>query len=230
MPLSFSSKTLSFLRALRRNNDRAWFHAHREEYEAHVRGPMVAIVERLALDLRPFAPELVVDPKGSLFRPWRDTRFSENKAPLKTNVAATFPHRALGRLNGAGLYFEVAPTHVWIGGGMYAPDSAQLHAVRAHIAEHHRQLDAIVKSPAFRKLGGLQGETVSRVPRGFPRDHVAVAYLRHKQFLGFREEPAAFATSLGFYQELLKTLKTLVPLVRFLNEPLIERPTRKPQV
>ena len=78
---------------------------------------MVAIVDHLAHDFRSCAPDLVADPKVSLFRPWRDTRFSDDKAPLKTNVAAVFPNRTLGRMNGAGLYFEVAPTWVWIGGG-----------------------------------------------------------------------------------------------------------------
>jgi uncharacterized protein (TIGR02453 family) len=228
MSLSFSGKTLAFLRALQRNNDRAWFHAHRQDYETHVRGPMAAIVAQLALDLKPLAPELVIDPKASLFRPWRDTRFSEDKAPLKTHVAAVFPHRALGRMNGAGLYFEVAPKHVWIGGGIYAPDSAQLQAVREHVAVHYRQLDAIVTSPGFRALGGLQGDTISRVPRGFAKDHAAADYLRHKQFLGFREEPAAFAVAPTFYEDLLGTLMTLVPLVRFLNEPLVARVKDRP--
>ena len=117
----FSSKTIAFLRKLKKNNDRAWFHAHRDEYQRHVRAPMVEIVDRLAQDLRGFAPELVADPKVSLFRPWRDTRFSEDKAPLKTNIAAGFPNRTLGRMNGAGMYVEVATTWVWIGGGVYAP-------------------------------------------------------------------------------------------------------------
>src|SRR5262245_52875824 len=118
---SFSAKTLAFLRALKRNNDREWFNARRAEYEQHVRGPMIAVVERLAVDFKKIAPHMAADPKTSLFRPWRDTRFSEDKAPLKTNVAAVFPDRRLGRMNGAGLYFEVAPTWVWIGGGSYAP-------------------------------------------------------------------------------------------------------------
>lgn len=228
--LGFSAKTVAFLRALKRNNDRAWFHAHRDDYEVHVRGPMLAIVERLAVDLRDFAPELVADPKVSVFRPWRDTRFSDDKSPLKTHVAAVFPNRVLGRMNGAGLYFEVAPAHVWIGGGMYAPDSATLFAVREHIAANHRRLDALVRSPGFRRLGGLQGDTISRVPRGFAKDHPSAAYLRHKQFLGFREEPAAFAASPGFYRELVKTLRTLAPLVRFLNEPLLARPSGLPHL
>lgn len=221
MTRSFTPKTLSFLRAIKRNNDRAWFRAHRDAYDTHVRGPMIAIVEALAGDFRTFAPELVADPKVSLFRPWRDTRFSENKAPLKTHVAAVFPNRLLGRMRGAGLYFEVAPTHVWIGGGLYAPEPAELHAVRAHIAAHHRQFDSLVRTPGLRRLGGLQGETISRVPRGFPKDHPAAEYLRYKQFLGFRDEEAAFAVSPRFYTELVRTMKDLAPLVRFLNEPLV---------
>lgn len=215
----FTQKTLRFLRALKKNNDRAWFHARKAEYEQHVRGPMIAVIERLASDL---PPEIIADPKVSMFRQWRDTRFSHDKTPLKTNIAATFPNRTLGRMNGAGLYFEVAPGWVWIGGGMYAPDTSQLQLVREHIEKNYRQLDKIVTSPAFRKIGGLKGDQMSRVPRGFDKNHKAAVYLQYRQFLGFREEPAAFATSKNFYKELLWTMKTLTPFMRFLNEPLIE--------
>lgn len=126
-------------------------------------------------------------------------------------------------MNGAGLYFEVAPTWVWIGGGIHGPDASQLQTVREHIASHYRQLDAIVMSPGFKKLGGLKGDKISRVPRGFAKDHKAAAYLQQKQFLGSREESAAFAASPDFYQQLVKTLETLVPLVRFLNQPLLDK-------
>jgi uncharacterized protein (TIGR02453 family) len=217
----FSSKSIAFLRKLKKNNDRAWFHAHRDEYERHLRAPMVEVVDRLAQDLGGFAPALVADPKVSLFRPWRDTRFSEDKAPLKTNIAASFPNRVLGRMNGAGMYLEVATTWVWIGGGVYSPDSGQLHAIREHIADNLREFGAIIEAPAFRKLGGLKGDTISRVPRGWPRDHPAAPFLMHKQFLGFREEPAEFAARPDFYRQLVGTLKALAPLVAFLNEPLL---------
>lgn len=219
----FTNKTLAFLRTLKKNNDRAWFHEHRAEYEQHVRGPMIEIVDHLAHDFRSVAPELVADPKVSLFRPWRDTRFSEDKAPLKTNVAAVFPHRTLGRMNGAGLYFEVAATYVWIGGGVYAPETSQLHAIREHIVANLRRFETLIGAPAFKKLGGLKGDRISRVPRGWPTDHPAAHYLMQKQFLGFREEPAAFATRPDFYRQLLATMKALTPLVSFLNEPLVER-------
>ncbi|MEO8678279.1 MAG: DUF2461 domain-containing protein [Vicinamibacterales bacterium] len=217
----FTPKALSFLRALKKNNQREWFHAHREEYEASCRAPMFAIVEQLAKDFKSFAPEMLADPKVSLFRQFRDTRFSEDKTPLKTNIAAVFPNRKLGRMNGAGLYFEIAPGWVWIGGGLWAPDTSQLQLVREHIAKNHKKFDAIVRSPGFKKIGGLSGTKVSRVPRGFAKDHPAAEYLQHKQFLGSREEKAAFATSKDFYKQLVLTLKTLMPLIRFLNEPLI---------
>lgn len=216
----FTAKTLSFLRSLKRNNKREWFHARRGEFEVHCKAPMTAVIERLAVDFRSFAPEIVADPKISLFRQFRDTRFSEDKTPLKTNVAATFPNRTLGRMNGAGLYFEVGPTYVWIGGGMYSPDASQLQLVREHIMENYRELDAIVKSPNFKKVGGLKGDQLTRVPRGFDKTHKAAPYLMHKQFLGFREEPGAFATSRDFYKNLLWTMKAIAPLVQFLNEPL----------
>ena len=225
----FTPKTLSFLRSLKRNNQREWFHARKDQFEAHCRAPMIEIVERLAVDLRVFAPEMVVDSKVSLFRQYRDTRFSADKTPIKTNVAATFPNRTLGRMNGAGLYFEVGPDYVWIGGGAYQPDGSQLHLIREHIVSNYRRFDALVKAPAFTKIGGLKGDTLTRVPRGFDKAHKAAPYLMHKQFLGFREEPGSFATSKDFYKNLLATFKALAPLVTFLNEPLMaaEAPSRK---
>ncbi len=218
----FTPKTLTFLRALKRNNRREWFHAHREDYDAHVHAPMVAIVEQLARDFAKVAPDVVASPKISMFRPWRDTRFSADKAPLKTNVAAVFPHRALGRMQGAGLYFEVSTESVWMGGGLYAPDAAMLHAVRTHIAEHHRRLARLTGARPFTTLlGTLQGTTAARMPRGFDAAHPAAGILRHKQFLGAREEAPAFAARPDFYPQLLATFKALAPLVSFLNEPIV---------
>jgi uncharacterized protein (TIGR02453 family) len=225
----FTPKTLSFLRSLKRNNKREWFHAHRDRFEADCRAPIIEVVERLAVDLPAFAPELLVGTKESLFRQFRDTRFSDDKTPMKTNIAATFPHRALGRMNGASFYFEVGPDYVWMGGGVYRPDTSQLLLLREHIAANYRRLDTIVNAPAFKKLGGLRGDTLTRVPRGFDQHHKAARYLMHKQFMAFREEPGTFATSKDFYKNLLATFRTLSPMVKFLNEPLIaaESPSRK---
>ena len=100
---AFDPKALAFLRALKRHNDRDWFRARKDEYERLLRLPMIGAVERLAVDLRAFAPELVANPKASLYRIYRDTRFSDDKSPLKTHVAAVFPCRGLGKHVGAGL-------------------------------------------------------------------------------------------------------------------------------
>ena len=218
---AFSPKALAFLRALKRNNDREWFRARKDQYDTLLRQPMAALIERLSNDLHEFAPHLVADPKTAIYRIYRDTRFSENKAPLKTNVAAVFPARGLGKHQGAGLYLEVAPGWVWIGGGMYAPDTAQLHAVSEHIAANHQRLRAIVESPGFRRaVGTLNGDRLQRVPRGFAADHPAADYLRFRQFLAGRELPPGFATSPRFYTEVVNVFRQVAPLTRFLNEPL----------
>src|SRR2546425_5175365 len=153
-PPRFTPAALKFLRALKRNNRREWFNAHRDDYEAHVRKPMTDIVERLAIDLRGFAPEIVASPKLSMYRIHRDTRFSENKAPYKTHVAAVFPTRGLLKHEGAGAYFHISPDEVWVGGGMYSPEPAQLHVVREHIASNVKRLRSIVESPRFRRQFG----------------------------------------------------------------------------
>jgi uncharacterized protein (TIGR02453 family) len=168
----FTGQSLRFLRALKRNNRREWFAAHRDDYEAHVRQPMADIIARLADDFREFGPEFVAHPKTSMYRIYRDVRFSSDKAPYKTHAAASFPTRGLPKHEGAGLYFHVSADDVWIGGGMYAPPPPQLHAVREHIAANLTHLRTLVESPGFRRdVGSLEGERLQRVPRGFPKDH-----------------------------------------------------------
>lgn len=224
----FTSKTLSFLRALKRNNDREWFRARKDQYEEHVHGPMVAVVEQLALDFRTVAPELIASPKQSLFRIYRDTRFSGDKKPLKTHAAAVFRSRHLPKPQGAGLYFEIAPGWVWIGGGMWRPEPHELVRIREHIAETWPELQTITRSAVFRKrFDELSGETMSRVARGYPTTHEAAAFLKYRQFYGGAEFPATLAYSREFYPTLISTFKALMPLVRFLNEPLASAPGQR---
>jgi uncharacterized protein (TIGR02453 family) len=221
MTSPFTPKTLSFLRSLKRNNDREWFRARKPEYERHVRGPMIALIEQLAIDLATVAPGFVADPKISMYRIYRDTRFSADKSPLKTHVAAHFPARGAARGEGGGLYVEVAPGGVWMGGGLYMPSSPHLAAIRAQIAATHPRLLKIVTAPAFKKaVGEMTGDQMTRVPHGYPADHPAAHYLRFRQFLGGAEYPAAFATDRRFYSELCRVFTAVAPLVTFLNEAL----------
>ena len=222
----FTADTLKFLRSLKRNNDREWFKARKDQYEAHVRAPMIAVIERLAHDLKRFAPEIVASPKASLYRIYRDTRFSEDKTPLKVQVSASFRWKGLEKGEGAGLYLEVHPEWVWMGGGFWAPPQPQLVRIREHIALTWPEIDRVTRARSFtRVLGPLSGEQLTRVPRGYPSDHRAAEYLKFKQFLGGREFPPEFATSKAFYPALLETYKTIMPLIRFLNAPLIDRPS-----
>ena len=221
MASPFTPKSLAFLRALKRHNDRDWFRERKAEYEQHVRGPMLEVISRLADDFSGFAPEIISDPRVSLYRIYRDTRFSADKSPLKTNIAAHFPTRGFAKGEGAGLYFEVSPTGVWMGGGLYMPSSPQLLMLREHIVLHQRRFERVISAPALRKaVGEVRGERLTRVPRGFATDHPAAEHLRLKQFLAGREYPAAFAVTPGFYRELLGVFRAIVPFIRFLNEAL----------
>ena len=223
-PSCFPRESLTFLRALKRNNRREWFQPRKERFDTEVRAPMLAIIERLAPDLHAIAPEIVVDPKTAMYRIYRDTRFSENKTPYKTHVAAVFPWRGLAKHEGAGLYFHISPDEVWIGGGMYAPPTPQLQAVREHIAANVKRLRAIVESPGFRRqVGSLDGERLQRVPRGFPKEHEAAGYLKYRQFLAGRELSPTAACSPKFYTTLIDVFRQVAPLARFLNEPLVNR-------
>ena len=215
----FSPATLAFLRALKRNNNREWFRARREHYDKVVREPMLAVIEQLAVDFKKIAPELVASPKASMYRIYRDTRFSADKTPLKTHIAAVFPWRGMQRHQGAGLYFEVTPKWVWAGGGMYAPEPPDLLRVRQHIASTWPELKRIVRHRAFTSnFGALDGARLIRMPRGFPTDDPAGEYLKHRQFLAGREFPASLSTSSQFYPTILATFKAATPLIRFLNE------------
>lgn len=221
----FTAKSLSFLRALKRNNRREWFAARKDDYDRHVRQPMVEVIEQLAGDFRRFAPELEVSPKKCLFRPYRDTRFSDDKRPLKTHAAAAFRWRGFARGEGASLYFEVAPAWVWVGGGFYAPQTSHLVRIRQHISDTYPAIHRLTRKPAFKAtVGSLDGERLTRIPRGYQKDDPAADYLRYRSFLAGCEFPAAFATETQFYPTLVQTFKAVTPLVRFLNEPLGDRP------
>lgn len=228
----FTPKTIAFLRALKRHNDRDWFKARKDDYERHVREPMIALLGQLEEDFASFAPEMVAHPKVSLFRIYRDTRFSADKSPLKTHVAAHFPDREVMK-RGAGLYVQIGPREVMMGGGIYMPEPSDLVLIREHVSTAHRRLTSIVSGRAFRNaVGELRGDQLTRVPRAFRTDHPAADLLRRTQFLGVAQKPAEFAYDPTFYRGLLDVFKAVTPLVRFLNEPLrapAARPIARPR-
>jgi uncharacterized protein (TIGR02453 family) len=224
----FRPAARTFLRGLRRNNNREWFLANRDRYEADVRGPMVALIEELDVQLAAIAPEIVGDPKRSLFRIHRDVRFSNDKSPYKTNAACWLYHMDAGRgvggdaaHGGAGCYFDIGPDEAWAGGGMWMPPRPTLARIRERIDEEHASLTKILRDRALRPYGGLSREAMlTRMPRGFDVDHPAAELLRHQSFTMGRQLPDKDLFGARLPDVLAREFARLVPLVRWLNGAL----------
>ena len=160
---AFPKEGLQFLRLLKRNNNREWFQQHKGIYESHVKAPIYNLIETLGRDFQTFAPEFVASPKVSAYRIHRDTRFAKDKSPYKTHVAAVFPHAGLGKHEGAALYLHIAPSELFVGGGLYMPLPEDLQVLRNHIAENPKGLQRIVQAPAFRRMfGSIEGDRLTR--------------------------------------------------------------------
>ncbi len=169
-----------------------------------------------------FAPAYATEPARAVYRFYRDTRFSKDKSPYKTHIAASFRHRSLsGEGGGAGYYFQVSHKEVGIGGGIYMPMPETLRAVRGHLAEQHEGFRKLMAARAIQKaFGAMQGEQLARVPKGFAADHPAADLLRYKQYLWWSELPPEVATGPGLYGEIVTRFKAMAPLLDFLNTPL----------
>ncbi|MBI3667946.1 MAG: DUF2461 domain-containing protein [Acidobacteria bacterium] len=217
----FPPEALKFLRSLKRNNNREWFLEHKHIYEQGVKAPMVELVLALGREMKPFAPEMSWDPARAIYRIYRDVRFSPDKSPYKTHIAAVFNPRVMKRHNCGGLYFHVSPNEVEIAGGIYMPGAAELLAIRQHIAGHHKKFRSLIEAPEFNRLfGEVWGARLTRAPKGFPADHPAADLLRYKQFLADVSRPPELAESPKLLPTLVTLFRGMLPLVRFLNEPL----------
>src|SRR5213079_287736 len=222
----FATATLTFLRGLKRHNDRAWFEAHRAEYEAAVKRRMHALIEEMDVRLARLAPEIVGDPKRSMFRIYRDIRFSADKSPFKTHASCWFYHRdgsrAVGREaagGGAGFYFQIAPGDSFLGGGMWMPPREALLQLREAIAEHPARFAKLATDRRLgRRFGGLSEEAVlRRVPRGFAPDHAAARWLKFQSFVMGRALTDAQAVSARLPALLEADFRLMLPLVRWIN-------------
>ena len=217
----FPPEALKFLRQLKRNNNRDWFLAHKDVYEQKVKAPMTELVMELGYRLQQTAPELNVNSKQAIYRIYRDIRFSADKTPYKTHVAAIFVPKGIPKHCGACLYFHIEPAEIMIAGGVYMPDSAALKALRQHIAANWEELAAITKQRNFKKMfGDLQGDRLTRPPMGFSADHPAIEVLKQKQFYVSCSEPAELAETPELFHRLMTYFLAMLPLVQFLNVPL----------
>jgi len=212
----FSPRLFVFLGQLRRNNRRPWFLKHRQEYEELARQPSLRFITDLQLRIREISPWLVADPKpigGSLFRIYRDVRFSSDKSPYKTHIGMNFRHAGTREtVHGPGLYLHLEPRSCFLAGGVWQPDSRSLALIR----------DAIASKPEDWKKAkrGLEfgGDSLSRPPRGYPVDHPFIEDLKRKDFVASFDLSQAQVCSSRVMDEFLSYSKKLVPLLRFLSE------------
>jgi uncharacterized protein (TIGR02453 family) len=219
MPFSgFPPKGLEFLATLSRNNSAEWFHAHRVRYDEAVREPMVELVTSINLRLATFAPAYLARLPGAISRPNRDTRFSKDKAPYRTDISAVFPREGCAKQEAAGFFFRIAPEGIEVLGGVYVPGQPELDKLRQWIAGRHQELTRILAGIALRRaMGPLQGEQLQRVPREFPADHPAASLLRRKQWFLRATLPPAVATTKRLEQELATRFKLMTPFVTALD-------------
>lgn len=216
----FSTKAKTWLRQIVTHNERDWFMANKPIFESEVKAGTEALVEALSAGMQSFAPAYVpADPKKAVMRVYRDVRFSKDKSPYKTEMSAKFGRAGGGPTDCAGFWMAVSAKGVDVVGGSYAPGGPQLKNLRAHIAEHHKELARILKRKPLRDaMGELQGEALQRVPRGFDPEHPAGDLLRKKQLYLHAHLPAKLITTPDLQKEVLRRFKLLLPFTEFLND------------
>ena len=218
----FPKDGLAFLKRLKKNNNRPWFQKHKPEYEEYVRFPMQCLIASLAERMADIAPEIEFNPRRSIFRINRDVRFSRNKAPYKTNIAASFDLRGdKSPTETPGLYVGIEPGGIFIGGGIYMPSGAQLKAIRKAMVDRPEEFLEVVKSRRFRaEFGGVQGEKLMRAPLGYPPDHPMIVHLKHKQFYVGKELKDDACLAPRFAGLVATVFRDTMPLVRWLTSAL----------
>ncbi|HRK58357.1 MAG TPA: DUF2461 domain-containing protein [Candidatus Kapabacteria bacterium] len=206
----FSPDILKFLQELSANNTRDWFAEHRDRYDSNVRLPAKQLIATMADRFDELHIHYKADDKTSMFRIHRDTRFSKDKSPYKTNVGVFFPFIGTNTTAGKpverpGIYCHIEPGNCAIGGGIYMPTSDQLKAIRARIYSHHEEWYEIIHSRQFTTIfaTGIHGESLKTMPRGYELNHAASEYIRKKQWYVWE----TFDESVLFTEEIIDILE-----------------------
>ena len=216
----FSERSLKFIRALARHNDREWFHAHKQDYEQFVRAPFLVLLTDLQPALREVSEHYRADPKtvgGSLFRIHRDTRFSNNKAPYKEWQGARLFHARSKEVEAPSFYIHLQPGNCFIAAGLWHPEPDTLRRLRQFIVDNPGSWVNAAHAKAFRKRFDLDdSEMLVRPPRGYPADFVHLDDLRRKNYVAIRMIDDATMTGPRLLATLAKDLQQLVPLMDYL--------------
>lgn len=219
-PQPISAALFAFLRDLRDNNDREWFAANKGRYVADVRDPMLDFIEAFAAPLAEISPHFVADPRangGSLFRIYRDTRFSRDKTPYKTNVGAHFRHAAGKDAHAPGFYLHLEPDMCFAGCGIWRPDSPTVARIREAIDEGQENWTRITTARNFTRTFELGGDALKRPPRGYDADHPLVEDLKRKDFVAMTSFPEEEVLQEDFLEWFAGIARRGAPFVEFLS-------------
>lgn len=219
----FTNDTLNFLRELSNNNERTWFQDNKQRYENKVRNPALDFIEDIAPRLQVIAPRFRAIPKkvgGSLMRVYRDTRFSKDKTPYKTNIGIQFRHEAGKDVHAPGYYLHIEPGNSFLGAGIWRPDAQALGMIREAIAEKGDLWLAARDHKTFKQSFKLDGDALSNPPRGFPKDHPLLNDLKRKDFIAIKKLPQKAVLSNNLLNETIASFGQAESFMRFLCSAL----------
>ncbi len=217
----FGPDFLRFLSDLREHNDREWFLAHKNRYETAVRDPFLRLVADLGPLLLKLSPHFIADPNpvgGSMMRIYRDIRFSRDKSPYKTAVAAHFPQASPRGQSGPALYLHLEPGKSLIGGGIWRPEPPVAKKVRDAIVRDPKRWRRIASDRAFKSTYAMTGDSLKRLPRGYDPDDPLADDLKRKDFIVGSRLADRQITSRTFLQFVIDRYRTAMPLMQFLAE------------
>jgi len=220
MSTYFSEASFKFLRGLARNNDKVWFNAHKQQYEDHVRRPFLRLLTDLQPDLAQISGHFRSDPKtvgGSLFRIYRDARFSTDKSPYKNWQGARLYHERRKQVPAPSFYVHLQPNESFVGAGLWHPEPDTQRRIRHFILDNPGSWKQAAHAPALRRRFEMeQTEKLVRPPRGFPADFEFIDDLKHKNFVFWRSLDNATMTAPRLRQTLAADLAALAPFVDYL--------------
>ena len=215
----FSKATFDFLDDLKQNNNRAWFAEHKSRYEERLKDPALRLIEDFGPELEKISSHFLATPR-SLFRIYRDVRFSKDKSPYKTATGIHFRHEQSKNAHAPGFYLHIERGDVFAGVGIWRPEATALRAIREHIVEDPAGWQQASTAKKFTLSFELAGDRLKRPPKGFDPEHPAIEELKWKDYIGVKQLPQSFVTGDALPKELAKTFEAGTPLMRFLCDAL----------
>ena len=217
----FTPSSLKFLRDLAANNERAWFQSNKERYLSLIQEPALQLIADFAPRLAKISTHFVSDPRpqgGSLFRIYRDIRFSKDKTPYKTFAAMRFGHESGGDVHAPGFYLHIEPGNSYAGVGLWRPEAASARNIRQSIVDDPARWKRAAHSKAFTSTFTSDGESLARPPQGFSADHPLIDDIKRKDFIGGARLTDRVVTSDELLGDFAAKCKTASPFMRYLTE------------